>query len=120
MADAQIVPATMEMIRSLHAELPKTVRAVAAVEGGRVLGIAALYPHDGRLILCGVVAPETRAEMKRHRRSLLRCVWHALAIAVKRGMPVVAIADQDIEGSDRLLLHLGFVPKNGSYEWEVR
>ena len=120
MAEAQIVPATMEMIRSLHADLPKTVRAIAAVEGERVLGVAALYPQEGCLVLCGVVAPETRAEMKRHRRTLLRCVWTALAIAVRRGMPVVAMADQDIEGSDRLLLHLGFMPKNGNYQWESR
>ena len=116
---AQIVPATAEMIRTLHAELPRTVRAFAAVEGERVLGVAALYPQEGCLILCGIVAPETRAEMKRHRRTLLRCVWTALAIAVKRGMPVLAIADPDIEGSDRLLLHLGFTPRDGRFEWEA-
>ena len=119
MADmsAQIVPATAAMIRSLHAELPKTVRAVAAVEGDRVLGVAGIYPQEGYLILFGAIAPDTRAELHRHKRALLRCVWKVLGFAMQRRMPVFAVADEDIEGSDRFLRHLGFIPREGGYEW---
>ena len=114
----EIMPATAEMIRALHKELPRTVRAIAAVEDGRVLGIAGLYPQDGYLVLFGAVAPETRAEMCRHKRTLLRIVWEVLGMALRRRTPVVAMADPDIEGSERLLLHLGFMPQNdGSYKW---
>ena len=114
----EIVPATAEMIRALHKELPRTVRAIAAVEDGRVLGIGGLYPQDGYLVLFGAVAPETRAEMCRHKRTLLRVVWAVLGMAIKRRTPVLAMADPDIDGSERLLLHLGFIPQdNASYQW---
>lgn len=113
----EIVPATTQMIGTLNRGLPKTVRAVAAVQDGEVLGVAGFFPHEGHLIMFADIAPVARAEICRHKRTLVRCARRVMGMAIERGMPIIASADPDIEGSDRLLLHLGFAPENGSYRW---
>lgn len=113
----EIVSATAEMIQALHRELPRTVRAIAAVENGEVLGVTGFYPQEGHLVIFADIAPKARAEICRHKRTLIKCAWKVLGMAMRRRMPIVATADPEIEGADRLLEHLGFAPHNGSYRW---
>ena len=113
----EIRPATAEMIKALNRDVPRTVRAIAAVEDGKVLGITGFYPQEGHLVMFADIAAEARAEISRHKRTLVRCAWKVMGMAMQRRMPIVANADPDIEGADRLLLHLGFEPRNGSYQW---
>lgn len=113
----EIVPATSEMIQTLNRDLPRTVRAIAAVEDGKVLGVAGFYPQEGHLVMFADIAAEARAQINRHKRTLIRCSWKVMGMAMQRRMPIVASADPEIEGADRLLLHLGFEPHNGSYQW---
>lgn len=113
---AEIVNATSEMLSQFENH-PKTVRAIAAVEGDKVLGIAGFYPQNGALVLCAYIADEARKEMNKHKRTLIQCARKL--IGMTKGMPLLAHADPEIEGSEVLLRHLGFQPTNDKdvYSW---
>ena len=116
---AEIIPATAQMVRLLHSEpLPRTIRAIAAVEGDELIGITGFYPENGHLVLFGDMAPAARAEVCRHKRTMIRCAWKVMGMAMKYRMPIAAIADPKIPGSDNLLLHFGFAKnERGIYQW---
>lgn len=115
----RIVPATAEMFRAIDGEPPaRTTRAVAVLDGERVLGVAGLYPDAGRQVLFAGIAQSARAEIGRHKRAIVQCSRVVLGMALRRRLPVHSVADPAIEGSDRLLRHLGFSHlKDGVYEW---
>lgn len=111
----EIVPATAEMIARFEGHT-KTVRAIAAVDGDRVLGVTGFYPQNGHYVLFAGIAEDARREMNRHKRTLIACARKVMAMT--RGMPLLAHADPDIEGSDVLLKHLGFTPTNDKDIWQ--
>lgn len=104
---AELVPATAAMLAQFE-PMPRTVRAIAAVEGDRVLGVTGFYPEGGRLILMATIADDARAEMHRHKRTLIKAARKVLEMTNALRMPVHAYADPEISGSDSLLEHLGF------------
>ena len=115
----EIVDASEAMIRAFSPQpMPRTVRAFAAVEGERVLGVTGFYPQNGTLVLFAGIAQDARAEMQRHRRTLIRCARQLMDMVADLGMPACAYADPEIQGSDVLLKHLGFVHSGkGVYKW---
>lgn len=116
----EIVPATEEMIRSVTNEpWTRTVRAVAAVDGDRVLGVAGIYPENGHLIMFSGIAPEARAEIHKHKKTLVRCARRVFEMAITRRMPIAALADDKYEGSESMLRHFGFIHVGkGIYKWQ--
>ena len=115
----EIVPATAEMFRQIDGNLPaRSARAFAAVEGEKVLWIAGFYPDMERLVMFAGVNPEVRPQLKKHRRTLIRCAKSVMGIVAEKRMPAHSYADPSIEGSEVLLRHFGFThKKDGVFEW---
>jgi len=115
----RVVPATEEMIRRFYgAPSAKSWRALAVVDGDEVLGIGGIYLDGPRWVLFSNMREDVQASLKKYRRELLRVCWALLGIASRKKLPVQALADPEIVGSDRLLAHLGFVHiDRGVWQW---
>jgi hypothetical protein len=114
---AEIVPATQQMLGQFD-PMPRTVRAIAAVEGERVLGVTGFYPEGGKLVLMASIADDARSEIDRHKRTLVRAARKVMQMAQSLRMPIYAYADPEISGSESLLEHLGFThTTNRIYTW---
>lgn len=101
----EIVPATTEQLQAFRGRtLERSVRAVAAVRNGKVLGVAGIYPGSAGWVMFADLSEEVR----RDRRLVVRGYRAVQDLARRRPMPVVAIADPEIPGSDVLLEHMGF------------
>ena len=110
-----LVHATPEAIDRALPERPKqTMRAILAMDGEHVLGIAGIYRQDAALVLFGQISDELRA----HRRVIVRAIRLVMKMATRVKIPIVAMADPEIDGSDILLEHMGFKPFQGRvYIW---
>lgn len=108
------------MVLSLYGEPPrKSWRAVAVVDGEDVLGIGGLYLDGPRWVLFSNMRKDVQASLMKYRRELLRTCWALLAIAGRKNMPVHAVPDPEVEGSERLLQHLGFAHVDrGVWQWQ--
>lgn len=91
----EIVPATAEML-----DTPHTVQAIAVVLDGEVLGVGGIIL--GSQMIFAQITDALRAD----RRSLVRAYRRVLGLT--RARPLYAHADPEIEGSERLLEHMGF------------
>lgn len=113
---SEIVPATQAMLEQASGRpVRHTTRALAVVEGDRLLGVAGVYADRGRMVMFA----NTLAPMRAHKRAVIRVYRTLFKWARERGWMVHAQACPTIEGSDILLEHLGFrhVPQVGLYVW---
>lgn len=108
-----IVPATAAMLDYLGERPRAAGRAYAAVLDGRPLGVCGYYHDHARLVLYSKVEPELRLWKK----VIVRGAKMAMAAASRVRAPVVAIAQDDIPGSARLLQALGFEQVDGDLYW---
>lgn len=117
----EIKPAQEWMVKALYGEtIERTVEAIVALDGDAVLGMAALYPENGRLVLVARITDKARQGLQAcgHRRALLKAAREIMKRAKRWKLPVVVLADKRIEGADKLIAHLGFKPSGGDfYEW---
>lgn len=111
----EIVPATGEMFARLQGPPPAvTVRAVAAVRGGDLLGVAGAYANESGWVMFSTLTDKLRAD----KRAMVRMMREVQRILARRRMSVVAVADPQIDGSDILLEHMGFERAYGDvYLW---
>lgn len=109
----EIRPATVKHFERLKGTPPpKSARAFAAVRGEDVIGIAGVYRDGPSLVLFSELTDELRHD-KRAGVRLKRAVMPLIA-----GKLAYAQADPAIDGSDKLLLHLGFELCHGrTYQW---
>lgn len=109
-------PATYQDIVSLDGQPPiRTCRAMVAEEDGKVIGIWGIYTQNTRYVLFSSFTTEFR-KRKRNFAIAVKSAWDL--IRSRPSMPVIAEADPDIEGSDVLLIHMGFTKLDGRvYEW---
>lgn len=112
----QIVPATMELLQRFYGEVPKrSQRAVVAIKDDRIIGVAGIYTDDERSVMFSQMTEECRQD----KRTVVRGIRAVMKLAMARAMPVMALADPAIEGSERLLEHMGFVHlKDRIYQWQ--
>lgn len=85
--------------------LPRGARTIVGVLEGEPIGLVGIYPERGRMIMFATLTPKAKSYPQgilRGARRLLEQVAHLEA-------PICAYADPEIEGSERLLEHLGFV-----------
>lgn len=111
----ELVPATGEMLRVFYPDgLRQSVRALAAVRDGEVLGIVGVYPADGRQ----AVFMEVKDELRKHPRVFIRGARIVMQWIRNARMPTHAMCDQSIEAAERFLVHYGFRHLHkGLYEW---
>lgn len=100
----EIVPATAEMLERCGGVPAKTVRAVAAVRGAEVIGVAGVYSSEAGWVMFADLTDELRAD----KRAIVRGIRAVLELVRRRRMVVVALADPEIRGSATLLEHIGF------------
>lgn len=100
-----IRPATIEDLKAMDSVPKVTTRAMAVEQDGEVIAIWGIYPRNTRYVLYSTLGPKFR-ESKRNWVHGIKAVKQLLASVPN--MPVLASADPDIDGSDRLLLHMGF------------
>ena len=112
----EIVPATAEMLVEHCKRFPvKTVRAIAGIEDGKVLGLAGYYLANDSI----VVWTEIKPEGWKRKRDIVRGYRLLLAMVLKKGIPVVALCDDAREGAKLLLEHVGFRHFRGNlYRYE--
>lgn len=105
------VPATREHFERFRGDLPgRTVKAFAVVDGEDVLALAGYYPDQGRVVVFAGIRPEARARPG-YARAVLEHAKAFMGEVTALGLPVHAVPEQGIEGSGRLLAHLGFKPE---------
>jgi len=115
-ASRELVPATPALVKKYYGSLSeKSVRAIAVVDGDKVLGIGGVYLDDARQVVFAEITDELRS-----RPRLLLLAWRKLrAIIEKRKLPTHSLADEKVEASGRFLSHLGFSHiERGVYEWQ--
>lgn len=116
MTSIDVIPATPALLSRFYGRIPtKTSQAVVAVEGDRVLGVAGIYRDGARMVAFTELSDEVRA----NRRLIVRGYRALLPLIKAAGMPVLAICDPLIEGSERLLLHYDFEPLSHGV-WQCR
>ncbi len=108
-----IVPMTAAHVAQVWDEpAPVTFRGLAVVDGDRALGVTGIYADNARFVLVAKIAPEGREmlESGRHVKTLMVAARRVLALASQWRMPVHAVPEPGIPGSENLLKHLGFTP----------
>lgn len=110
MTPITIEPARADHFVRLNGRPPAlTSRAIAAVRGDEVLGIAGVYPKGEYLAMFF----DRKDELTKHRRVIVRGIRRVMEIAKRVGVPIVAKADPAIAGSASMLEHMGFKPYTG-------
>jgi hypothetical protein len=116
---AEIRPAAEWMVKALYGRtLPRTVEAIAVLEGKRVLGLTGFYPDGGRLKLFAHIDERARAELPRHTRVLLRAARQILRRAGCWHIPVWAWCDTRYPRAEAVLEHLAFKKTEHKDIWE--
>lgn len=113
---SELVHATQAMIEQASGQpMRRSTRAVAVIEGERLLGVAGIYRDGERFVMFA----NTLEPMKDHKRIVVRAYRTLFTWCRARGLPVVAAACPAIAGSEILLEHLGFrhVPPHDLYVW---
>jgi hypothetical protein len=110
-----IVPATQAMCSSRGLLPNPTVRAVAAIDGDKVLGIGGVYLDGTRLWLFA----EVEKEAWQDRRAVVKAYRAVLAFGRGLHMPIHAIPEEGNPQAVALLEHMGFKPIRPApvYEW---
>lgn len=112
----RIVPATMELLERFYGEKPvRSQRAIVALKDERIIGVAGIYTDTERSVMFSQMSEECRKD----KRAVVRGIRAVMALAKARAMPVHALADPGIEGSEKLLEHMGFEHlRDGIYQWQ--
>jgi hypothetical protein len=89
------------------------VKAFVAIKDDRIIGAAGVYADVQRVVVFARLTDELRAD----KRAVVKGIRKIMSL-VPEGLPAHAVADPEIDGSDRLLTHMGFSPlSSGVYEW---
>lgn len=109
-----IVPATKEMLATIG-EVRPSVKALAVVEDGKVLGIVGVYPDRNGVQWMFMSLTE---EIKQKPRSIIEGWKKARQWIDSTTMPTRAFCDDSIQSAEQFLLHFGFVELEGRvFEW---
>ena len=105
-------PATREDIDLFYPNLKHTFKAWVVENDERPLGIGGVY-YDGDFI---IAFSRFDPELRKHPLAMARGTMKIMEIV--RDKPCLAIADENIPGSEELLKRLGFKPIEGRvYKW---
>lgn len=104
----EIRPATREEVLNFGKDnLHRTSRVWAIVDDGVTKAVAGYYLDNGRAVLWSSIDPNAK-QRKGYARAVLTCARWVKEEARKVGLQMYAVADPAVDGSERLLKHLGF------------
>jgi len=116
MRNPEIRPATSDLLTKFYGELPRTQKSLVIIEDGELIAVTGLYPDKDRMIMFTDIKEEIRPRLKDYRRTILICAKRLFKMT--NNLPVHALADPEIEGSDRMLKHFGFEQlQKDLYSW---
>ena len=102
----EIRRSTIEDIKHFFGHRHKnSMRAYTAVLDGEPVGVAGIYYDGVRIIAFSIANEEAR---KKYKFAVYKMAKKVVDILQERNIIAYAIADPEIEGSDKLLRHLGF------------
>jgi len=101
----KIEPATRKMVEAFLGEVKFSQKAFAVVEDGKILGMGGIYIDNTRQILYS----KSTEDFKDNKRLVIQITRKLLEVADKK-LPIHAIADENKDGSEKLLKHFGFYP----------
>lgn len=108
MKNIEIVPATQELLRDFYGKShARTARALVVLEDTKPIAVVGVAIEDSCNVVFSDVIPEVRAHIRDYRRGVVQCARRVMRLA-RRGLPIYATADPEVEGSGRLLTHMGF------------
>lgn len=114
MNNVEIRPATTELLQQFYGQaMPRTVRAVVAVDGdGKVLGVGGYYVDGVRAVIFSDLSHEVRQQ----KRVIIKATRATLEMVRASGLS--GVAQRETPESAVFLEHFGFrefMP--GVYEW---
>jgi len=111
-----VTNATNELLEEFYGEpLKKSVKSVVVVDNGKPLGVSGLKVENDYMVWFADISDELR-EHKSFKRVVIECYRKLMEVLPR--MPVYSLADPRIEGSDKLLAHIGFEHVRGNI-WRV-
>ena len=99
-----IIPATSEMVKA-RCKGVKSVRAIAAIEDEKVLGVAGVYLDGDKQIVFASLCQELKDRPK-----AILMAWKELKKTFRPNLPVFAFCDFTLPRTENFLLHFGFLP----------
>ena len=101
-----IVPLTREIISQFENEnTPQSIRGFAAVEDGKVYGMAGTYINNGML----TAWMDATDDLRKRPKSLLKLLKSCYKLP-HYGKYILVYCDRRFEGAERLIRHFGFEP----------
>jgi len=96
----------------------KTIKAIAVVEGSKILGLGGYYLLPNCLVVFSEIKPEYINSSIIHKMLIMRCIRKGMEMAKKTNLPIYAAPAPEIKGACTLLNYLGFVEQRpGIYRW---
>lgn len=119
MKNFKVKPANKEMIEEVIGEpLPYTSHVFAVSCDDQLIGLIGAYRKQTYIVLYTHIEPGIQKELKKYRRGVILAYRKMMKLLKEQSLPVYSYADETVDGSDRLLTHIGFVPYNGrTYQW---
>ena len=96
-----------ELIKEFYGEIPKkTMRSVVAIHNGKPVAVAGVTPIPQGYALFSDMSDEFRKH-KSFKRTLIK--GYRMLLSSLPDVKIYSHADPEIEGSETLLKHLGFI-----------
>ena len=103
----KIIKATSELLKQFYGEpMKRSCTAYAAVDGDEVFGVVGYYTDSHHRVLFS----EMRDEMRDYPILMFKTGKMVVREAYDPRLPLHAVADKNIEASERFMGRLGFVP----------
>lgn len=110
----ELKPATAELLKAYKTPVNITCRALVAVDGDEVAGVAGIYHREDGLVMFAELGPKVIANP----RLIVRAYRKLLDWVRETRLPVRSVADENIPKAVQFLEHLGFRQVYGNiYEW---
>jgi hypothetical protein len=119
MKNFSIEPACPDDVKRVTGEsLPYTSHLFEVKAENEIIGFIGYYRKHTYLVLYAHIEPHVQKQLKRYRRAVILAYREMMKQLEKQPLPVYSYADEEAEGSERLLRHIGFEPHNGRvYRW---
>ena len=120
MRKVEIIPATLDLITEFEGQPPElTQKTLAVRENNETIALTGILLNQSRWILFSHIHPDVQKDLRKYKREVILASRKVLEMVKNQPLPVYAKAQEGVDGSDRLLIHLGFVHiERGLYKWQ--